>query len=101
MYHFTALVTCLAILFYFFTSIQVSKARSALSSGGWCMGERPETRRYCLQQTRSVCARERSDEAIHLSTCGAMDCFASLAMTAEIVCVIIEGLIRRRKRAPG
>ena len=29
MFHFTALVTCLAILFYFFASIQVSKARSA------------------------------------------------------------------------
>ena len=29
-----------------------------------------------------------------------MDCFASLATTAEIVCVIIEGLIRRRKRTP-
>jgi len=29
MYHLTALVTCLAILFYFYTSIQVSKARSA------------------------------------------------------------------------
>jgi len=29
MHHFTALVTCLAILFYFFTSIQVSKARTA------------------------------------------------------------------------
>jgi glutathione S-transferase len=29
MYHYTALVTCLAILFYFFTSIRVSKARSA------------------------------------------------------------------------
>ena len=29
MYHFTALVTCLAILFYFFTSVQVSKARTA------------------------------------------------------------------------
>jgi glutathione S-transferase len=29
MYHFTALVTCLAILFYFFTSVQVSKARAA------------------------------------------------------------------------
>jgi glutathione S-transferase len=27
MLHFTALVTCLAILFYFFTSVQVSKAR--------------------------------------------------------------------------
>jgi len=24
---------------------------------------------------------ERSDEAIHLSACGAMDCFAALAMT--------------------
>ena len=29
MCHFTALVTCLAIAFYFFTSIQVSKARTA------------------------------------------------------------------------
>jgi glutathione S-transferase len=29
MFHFTALVTCLAILFYFYTSIQVSKARVA------------------------------------------------------------------------
>jgi glutathione S-transferase len=31
MYHFTALVTCLAIAFYFFTSIQVSKARVAFA----------------------------------------------------------------------
>jgi glutathione S-transferase len=29
MYHFTGLVTCLAIAFYFFTSIQVSKVRVA------------------------------------------------------------------------
>ena len=29
MYHFTALATCLAILFYLFTGIQVSKARVA------------------------------------------------------------------------
>jgi MAPEG family len=29
MYHLTALVTCLVILFYLFTSIQVSKARVA------------------------------------------------------------------------
>ena len=29
MLHYTALVTCLAILFYFFTTIQVSKARAA------------------------------------------------------------------------
>jgi glutathione S-transferase len=29
MYHYTALVTCLAILFYFFTSVRVAKARAA------------------------------------------------------------------------
>jgi glutathione S-transferase len=29
MFHFTAIVTCLAILFYFLTGIQVSKARAA------------------------------------------------------------------------
>jgi hypothetical protein len=28
---------------------------------------------------------ERSDEAIHAATCGAMNCFASLAMTVEAV----------------
>ena len=27
---------------------------------------------------------ERSDEAIHFNACGAMDCFAALAMTADI-----------------
>src|SRR5712664_2120234 len=31
MLHYTALVTCLAILFYFFTTIQVSKARVAFN----------------------------------------------------------------------
>jgi glutathione S-transferase len=29
MYHYTALVTCLAILFYFFTSVRVARARAA------------------------------------------------------------------------
>jgi glutathione S-transferase len=29
MYHFTALVTCLAVLLYFFTSVRVAKARAA------------------------------------------------------------------------
>ena len=33
--------------------------------------------RHCLRQTQSVCAREQSDEAIHASTSGDMDCFAS------------------------
>jgi glutathione S-transferase len=31
MYHYTALVTCLSILLYFFTCIQVSKARAAFA----------------------------------------------------------------------
>src|SRR5450759_1116650 len=30
MFHFTALITCLAIALYFFTSIQVAKARQAV-----------------------------------------------------------------------
>jgi hypothetical protein len=42
---------------------------------------RSRIHRHCLRQTRGVCARERSDEAIHLSACRAMDCFAALAMT--------------------
>src|ERR1700693_5163335 len=29
MYHFTPLVTCMAILFYFFTGVRVAKARAA------------------------------------------------------------------------
>jgi glutathione S-transferase len=29
MYHYTALVTCLALLFYFFTSVRVARARAA------------------------------------------------------------------------
>jgi hypothetical protein len=38
-------------------------------------------RRHCLQQTQSVCARERSDEAIQSYFREELDCFASLAMT--------------------
>ncbi len=29
MYHYTAIVTCLAVAFYFFTSTQVARARAA------------------------------------------------------------------------
>src|SRR5438094_7790711 len=52
--------------------------------------------RHCLRQTRSVCARERSDEAIHGFASGKMDCFASLAMTGLISeSVLLDLLIRR------
>src|SRR5207244_11402760 len=63
-------------------------ARSSRSLTAHCRGARIFTSwlvnslgRHCLRQTRSVCAREQSDEAIHASACGTMDCFASLAMT--------------------
>ena len=39
--------------------------------------------RHCLRQTRSVCTRERSDDAIHSFFSGEIDCFASLVMTRE------------------
>jgi hypothetical protein len=42
-FHFTALVTCLAILFYFFTTIQVSKARAAF---GGALALRPALRSF-------------------------------------------------------
>src|SRR6185369_3448730 len=41
---------------------QISLLRTALLKSGL-----PTESRHCLRQTRSVCARERSDEAIHLS----------------------------------
>ena len=33
----------------------------------------------------TVIARSASDEAIHFSVCGAMDCFAALAMTEATI----------------
>jgi hypothetical protein len=33
----------------------------------------------------AVIARSASDEAIHPSACGTMDCFAALAMTEETI----------------
>src|SRR6185437_16260848 len=41
---------------------------------------------------------ERSDEAIHISACGTMDCFASLAMTTPL-----PQMLRKifRRPAPG
>src|ERR1700737_1731046 len=53
---------------------------------------RDDERGFNCQTARTVIARERSDEAIHLSFCRAMDCFASLAMT------LIEFRIRLRPR---
>jgi glutathione S-transferase len=45
MYHFTALVTCLAILLYFFTSIQVGKARATFGVKAPAMSGNPDFER--------------------------------------------------------
>src|SRR3954471_6838752 len=55
---------------------KVSKKKKAKKS------KREGCHRHCLRQTRSVCAREQSDEAIQ-NPGGTLDCFASLAMTVS------------------
>lgn len=45
MYHFTALVTLLAILFYFYTSINVSRARTATGVKAPAMSGHPDFER--------------------------------------------------------
>src|SRR6266850_2095558 len=55
------------------------------------LSSKPRTQ--CAARRRNCIHRhceERSDEAIHLSACGAMDCFAALAMTATAV-IVREG----------
>ena len=51
-----------------------------------------------LHKTIHVIARSPRDEAIHVPACGAMDCFAALAMMEEPVTRVIPGLA---KREPG
>ena len=54
MYHFTALVTCLAIAFYFFTSIQVSKARVAFGIKVPATGGNPDFERVFRVQMNTL-----------------------------------------------
>ena len=54
MFHFTALVTCLAILFYFFTAIQVAKARVAFGIKAPAMSGNPDFERVFRVQMNSL-----------------------------------------------
>ena len=54
MYHFTALVTCLAIAFYFFTSIQVSKARTAFGIKAPAISGNPDFERVFRVQMNTL-----------------------------------------------
>ena len=54
MYHFTALITCLSILFYFFTSIQVSKARVAFGIKAPAVSGNPDFERVFRVQMNTL-----------------------------------------------
>jgi len=54
MFHFTALVTCLAILFYFFTGIQVAKARVAFGIKAPAMSGNPDFERVFRVQMNTL-----------------------------------------------
>ena len=54
MYHFTALVTCLAILFYFFTSIRVARARAAFGIKAPTISGNPDFERVFRVQMNTL-----------------------------------------------
>ena len=54
MFHFTALVTCLAISLYFFTSVQVSKARQAFSIKAPAISGNPDFERAFRVQKNTL-----------------------------------------------
>lgn len=54
MYHFTALITCLAILFYLFTGIQVSRARVALGVKAPAVSGHPDFERVFRVQMNTL-----------------------------------------------
>ncbi|HVX76654.1 MAG TPA: MAPEG family protein [Bradyrhizobium sp.] len=54
MYHFTALITCLAILFYFFTSVQVARARAAYGVEAPAISGHPDFERVFRVQMNTL-----------------------------------------------
>jgi glutathione S-transferase len=54
MFHLRALVTCVAILFYFFTGIQVSRARAAFGIKAPAMSGHPDFERVCRVQMNTL-----------------------------------------------
>ena len=54
MFHFTALVTCLAILFYFLTSVQVAKARAAFGIKAPAISGNPDFERVFRVQMNTL-----------------------------------------------
>jgi glutathione S-transferase len=54
MFHFTALVTCLAVLFYFYTSVQVARARAAFGIKAPAISGNPDFERVFRVQMNTL-----------------------------------------------
>src|ERR1700720_2306696 len=54
MFQFTALVTCLAVLFYFFTSVQVARARAAFGIKAPAISGNPDFERVFRVQMNTL-----------------------------------------------
>jgi glutathione S-transferase len=54
MFHFTALVTCLAILFYFLTGVQVAKARASFGIKAPAISGNPDFERVFRVQMNTL-----------------------------------------------
>jgi glutathione S-transferase len=54
MYHFTALVTCLAILFYFYTGLRVGKARATFGVKAPAISGNPDFERVFRVQMNTL-----------------------------------------------
>ena len=54
MYHYTALVTCLAVLFYFFSSIRVGKARATFGIKAPAIAGNPDFERVFRVQMNTL-----------------------------------------------
>ena len=54
MYHFTALITCLAIVFYFFTGVRVARARAAYGVKAPAIAGNPDFERVFRVQMNTL-----------------------------------------------
>ncbi len=54
MYHYTALVTCLTLLFYFYTSVRVAKARAAFKIKAPAISGNPDFERVFRVQMNTL-----------------------------------------------
>jgi glutathione S-transferase len=54
MYHYTALVTCLALLFYFYTSVRVARARAAFKIKAPAISGNPDFERVFRVQMNTL-----------------------------------------------